>query len=325
MKLLVTGGCGFIGSNFVKYYLQKHPSDEIVNLDKLTYAGRLENLKEIEGNPNYSFIRGDICNREVVKKAIQDCEAVINFAAESHVDRSIADATQFIKTDVLGAFNILEEARKQELKKSLMISTDEIYGHVLEGSFKETSTLKPRNPYSASKAGADLLAQSFFATYGMNVVVTRSSNNFGPYQFPEKVIPLFVTNLLQGKKVPLYGDGTNVRDWLYVLDNCEAIDLCLQKGKAGEVYNIGGGNELQNIELTKLVLKELSKGEEMIERVKDRPGHDLRYSLDCSKIEKELGWKPKHDFKKALHETILWYKQNEWWWKPLLREAVVKR
>ncbi len=325
MKLLVTGGCGFIGSNFVRYCLQKHPGHEIVNLDKLTYAGRKENLKDIEGNKNYSFMKGDICDRKTVKKAMEGCDGVINFAAESHVDRSINNPTDFIKTDVFGAFTLLEEAKQQGIKKFCQISTDEVYGQALEGSFRETDVLMPRNPYSASKAGADRLAYSFYATYGIDVVITRSSNNFGPYQFPEKVIPLFVTNLLQGKKVPLYGDGKNVRDWLYVLDNCEAIDLCLQKGRAGEVYNIGGGNEVENIELTRMILKELGKGEEMIERVKDRPGHDRRYSLDCSKIEKDIGWKPRHDFRKALHETVQWYKNNENWWKPLLKEAVVKR
>ena len=325
MKLLVTGGAGFIGSNFIRYYLKNHPSHEIVNLDKLTYAGRKENLKQIEKNENYSFIKGDICNREIVKKAMQGCDAVINFAAESHVDRSILDATQFIKTDVLGAFTLLDEARVQNVNVFCQVSSDEVYGHILDGSFKETDALMPRNPYSASKAAADRLAYSFFATYGMDVVITRSSNNFGPHQFPEKVIPLFVTNLLQGKKVPLYGDGKNVRDWLYVIDNCEAIDLCLQKGVAGEAYNIGGGNEIENIELTRMILKALGKGEEMIEWVKDRPGHDRRYSLDCTKIKKELGWQPKHDFKKALLETIEWYKNNEWWWKPLLKEAQVAR
>lgn len=324
MKLLVTGGCGFIGSNFVRYYLQKHPEHEIVNLDKLSYAGRKESLKDVEGNNNYSFVKGDIADRETVKKVITGCDAVVNFAAESHVDRSIQDATQFIKTDVLGAFVLLEEARKEDVNKVCQISTDEVYGHILEGSFKETDVLMPRNPYSASKAGADRLAYSFFATYGMHVIVTRSSNNFGPYQFPEKVIPLFVTNLLQGKNVPLYGDGKNVRDWLFVLDNCEAIDACLQKGKAGEVYNIGGGNEIENIELTRAILRELGKGEEMIDWVKDRLGHDRRYSLDCTKIKKELGWQPRHDFKKALKETIQWYKNNEWWWKPLLKDVTNK-
>jgi len=319
MKLLVTGGCGFIGSNFIRMRLQRHPRDEIVNLDKLTYAGRRENLQDLEGKGNYLFFKGDICSQEDVAEAMKGCEAVINFAAESHVDRSIQDCDAFAKTNFFGVKVLCEEARKQGVKKLIQISTDECYGTIAKGSFRETDMLKPRNPYSAAKAGGELLAMSYFTTYGLPVVVTRSSNNFGPYQFPEKVMPLFITNLLRGKKVPLYGEGKNVRDWLFVLDNCEGIDLCLEKGKTGEIYNIGGGNELQNIELTKIILKEMGKGEEMIEKVQDRPGHDFRYSLDSSKIEKELGWKPKTDFKKGLKETVQWYKQNEKWWKQLVK------
>jgi len=317
MKLLVTGGCGFIGSNFIRYLINN--SDyEIINLDKLTYAGRLESLKDIENNKRYKFIKGDICNPEDVKKAAEDCSIIVNFAAESHVDRSIQDPSSFIKTDVFGAFTLLEEARKNNLSM-VQISTDECYGQILEGSFTENSLLMPRNPYSASKSGADRLAYSYFATYGLNIIITRSSNNFGPYQYPEKVIPLFVTNLLTGKKVPVYGTGKNVRDWLYVEDNCEAIKLCMEKGKSGEVYNIGGGNEIQNIELTKMILKELNLGEDRIEYVEDRKGHDFRYSLNCEKIKKELGWKPKNEFKAALKKTIQWYKESEWWWKPLVK------
>ncbi len=319
MKVLVTGGCGFIGSNFIKYFLEEHKDSQLVNLDKLTYAGRLENLKEVESNPNYRLVKGDICNQGDVEKAMEGCNAVVNFAAESHVDRSIEGASLFLETNVLGVYTMLEEAKKHSLEKFVQIGTDEVYGSVEESSSKETDVLMPRNPYSASKASADKLAYSYFATFGVPVVITRSSNNFGPYQFPEKVIPLFVTNLIRGKKVPLYGEGKNIRDWLYVQDNCKAIDLCLQKGKAGEIYNIGGGNELQNIQLTKMILAEFGKGEEMVERVKDRPGHDLRYSLDCSKIRAELGWKPSAEFEAALKETIKWYKENEWWWKPLVK------
>ena len=316
--VLVTGGCGFIGSNFIRFFMQKETETEIANIDKLTYAGRKENLQDLEGNSNYTFIKGDICNPSDVEKAMQGCSAVINFAAESHVDRSIEDSAEFAQTNFYGVRVLCEQAKKQSIEKFLQISTDEIYGQVVEGSSKETDMLQPRNPYSASKAGGELLAVSYHTTYDLPVLVTRSSNNYGPYQFPEKVIPLFITNLLRDKKVPLYGSGQNVRDWLYVLDNCEAIEAVLQKGKPGEIYNIGGGKELQNIELTKKILAELGKGEEMIERVRDRLGHDLRYSLDCSKIEKELGWKPKTSFEEGLKKTVQWYKENEEWWKPLV-------
>lgn len=317
-RVLVTGGAGFIGSNFIKQFMKNNPQTKIVNLDKLTYAGRLENLKEVEKNKNYKFVKGDICNKKMVAKAMQDCDGVINFAAESHVDRSIKNPEQFIKTDVFGAFILLEEARRKDVKKFIQISTDEVYGEMENGSFKETDVLMPRNPYSASKAGADRLTYSYFATYGLPVIITRSSNNFGPFQFPEKIISLFITNILREKKVPIYGKGENVRDWLYVIDNCDAIELCLKEGKNGEVYNIGGGNEIKNIDLTKKILKALGKDDKMVEFVKDRLGHDKRYSLDCSKIMQELGWKPKYDFEKALIETIEWYKENKWWWKPLI-------
>ncbi len=317
-KILVTGGCGFIGSNFIRFFMQKEPETEIANLDKLTYAGRKENLQDIEGNSNYTFIKGDICNPSDVEKAMQGCSAVINFAAESHVDRAIEDADAFVKTNFFGVRVLCEEAKRQGIDRLVQVSTDECYGEITEGSFKETDALHPRNPYSAAKAAGELLAMSYSTTDGLPVIVTRSSNNYGPYQFPEKVIPLFITNLLRNKKVPLYGEGQNVRDWLYVLDNCEAIELCLRKGKAGEAYNVGAGNELQNIELTKKILAELGKGEEMIEKVKDRLGHDLRYSLDCSKIEKELGWKPKTSFEEGLKKTVQWYKESEEWWKPLV-------
>ncbi len=318
MKVLVTGGAGFIGSNYIKFHLEKYPEDKIVNLDKLTYAGRLENLKEVEKNPNYSFIKGDICDKKIVEKAMQGCERVINFAAETHVDRSILEAGTFVKTDVFGTYVLLEEAKKQKVEKFVQISTDEVYGTVLEGKSKETDELRPSSPYSASKAGADRLAYSYFYTFSLPVVITRASNNFGPNQFPEKLIPLFVTNLLRGKKVPLYGDGQNVRDWIYVKDNCSAVDVIANKGKVGEAYNVGAENEVKNIDLTKMILEELGKGEEMIQFVEDRLGHDRRYALNTEKL-RALGWKPKADFRKELSETIEWYKKNEWWWKPLIK------
>jgi len=319
MKILVTGGSGFIGSNYIRMHLKQRSNDEIVNLDKLTYAGRKENLEDIEGNTNYTFVQGDICNAKDVEKAMQGCEAVINFAAESHVDRSLEDSRHFAETNFFGVRVLCEEAKKLGVKKFLQISTDEVYGQIKEGSFTEQTILRPRNPYSAAKAAGELLAISYFETFQLPVVVTRSSNNYGPYQFPEKVMPLFITNLLQGKKVPLYGEGLQIRDWLYVLDNCKGIMKVFDEGKVGEVYNIGGGNEIRNIDLTKMILEEMGKGDEMIENVPDRQGHDFRYSLDCSKIEKELGWKPEKKFEEGLHETAEWYKGNEKWWKELVK------
>lgn len=323
-KVLVTGGAGFIGSNFIRHILEKYENLKIVNLDKLTYAGNPENLRDMEKNLNYSFVRGDICDEKTVEKAMQGCDSVLNFAAESHVDRSINDPASFIRTDMFGAHVLLEQARKQGVKKFVQISTDEVYGSIMKGSFNEDSPLNPSNPYSASKAGADRLAYSYFVTYGLPVVVTRSSNNFGPHQFPEKLIPLFVTNLIQGKKVPLYGDGQNVRDWLFVKDNCAAIELVLQKGKIGETYNVGGGNEKTNREITELILNEFGKDESMIEFVKDRLGHDRRYSLNFDKI-KKLGFSVQTSFEKELKETIDWYKNNENWWRPLLERAKIQK
>ena len=316
MKLLVTGGAGFIGSNFIRHILQKYPGYEIVNLDKLTYAGNLDNLRDVENDRRYRFVKGDICDSKIVGTLMKNADAVVHFAAETHVDRSIKDASSFIDTDVKGTFVLLEAARKNSIKRFVHISTDEVYGSIDKGSFKETDALNPRNPYSASKAAADRLAYSFFCTYSLPVIITRSSNNYGPYQYPEKVMPLFITNLLEGKKIPLYGDGLNVRDWIYVLDNCEAIDFALHNGAAGEVYNIGGGNELTNLAMTRIILEETGKDESYIKYVTDRPGHDRRYSLDCSKIH-ALGWKPRFSFKKAIKETIAWYRKNEPWWKKI--------
>ena len=316
MKLLVTGGCGFIGSNFIKRMFKTHPAYKIVNLDKLTYCGNPENLRDIERDLRYTFIKGDICDRKIVDKAINGCDAVINFAAESHVDRSIEDASAFIRTNIHGVYTLLESAKKHNIKRFIQISTDETYGSIRKGSFKETSLLHPNSPYSAAKAGGDHLALAYYTTFKLPVIVTRSSNNFGPYQYPEKVIPLFITNLLANKKVPLYGDGMNVRDWLYVFDNCSAIDLILHKGKIGEIYNIGGSFEIPNIELTKIILKFLGKTDKMINYVSDRLGHDRRYSLDSTKIRK-LGWKPSKSFDTAIKETINWYKANTTWWQKL--------
>jgi len=316
MKLLVTGGCGFIGSNFVRYILKKHPSYKVINLDKLTYCGCKESLKDIEKDKRYKFIKGDICDKKLVGKIIKDCDAILNFAAESHVDRSIKDASSFVSTNVHGTQVLLDAAKKKRIKRFVQISTDEVYGSVQKGSFKETTLLHPNSPYAASKAAGDHLALAYHTTFKLPVIVTRSSNNFGPYQFPEKVIPLFITNLLENKKVPLYGDGLNVRDWLYVMDNCRAIDMILHKGKPGEIYNIGGEYEIPNIKLTRIILKLLNKTYRMIEYVPDRLGHDRRYSLDSKKM-KKLGWKPAKDFNAAIRETIKWYENNRSWWKEL--------
>jgi len=315
-KILVTGGAGFIGSNFIHYLLRKYPDLQIINLDKLTYAGNLDNLRDVENDPRYQFVKGDICDSEVVERLMKGVDVVVNFAAESHVDRSILDPGSFIRTDIYGTYVLLEAARKTHLERFIQISTDEIYGSIEKGSFKETDPLMPSSPYSASKAGADRLAYSYFVTYGLPVIITRCSNNFGPYQYPEKLIPLFVTNALEGKKLPIYGDGKNVRDWIYVQDHCEAIDLLIQKGINGEVYNIGAGNEKTNLEITHFILEKLNKPKDLMVFVPDRLGHDRRYSLDWSKI-RRLGWEPKHNFEQALEYTIEWYANNRWWWEKL--------
>ena len=317
VEVLVTGGAGFIGSNYVRHALAAHPDWRVTTLDKLTYAGRLENLHDVMDHPRHAFVRGDIADAEVSRPLVEAANLVVHFAAETHVDRSILEAGDFIRTDVFGTFVLLEAARQATgLRRFVQISTDEVYGSVPTGASRETDELKPRNPYAASKAGADRLAYSYWATYGVPVVVTRASNNYGPYQFPEKVIPLFVTNAIDGQPVPLYGDGLNVRDWLHVLDHCRAIDLVIERGEAGQVYNIGGGNEVANIDLTRRILGLLGRPESLIRPVADRPGHDRRYSLDTAKL-RALGWRPQADFASGVAETVDWYRQNEWWWRPI--------
>ena len=316
MKVLVTGGAGFIGSNFIRFILKKHPDWNVVNFDKLTYCGNLENLKDVENNHRYSFVKGDICDETAVEKAIKNADIVFHFAAESHVDNSIKDPYIFTKTNIFGTHVLLEQARKNKVKKFIHISTDEVYGSVEKGSSKENDSFEPNSPYSASKAAAEHLARSYYVTFKLPVIITRSSNNFGPYQYPEKLIPLFVTNLVDGKKVPLYGDGLNIRDWLYVADNCEAIDFAAEKGKIGQAYNIGGGNEIPNVEITKTLIQETGRDESFIKYVADRSGHDRRYSLDTTKIF-SLGWKPRFNFRTAIRETVKWYKDNDKWWRRL--------
>lgn len=320
LRLLITGGLGFIGSNFIRCLVQNHPSYYVTNLDALTYAGNPANLKDIEGHPNYTFIKGDIANENDVKGAMKEVDAVVNFAAETHVDRSITDPENFVRTNFTGTYVLLEYARKYDVKRFLQISSDEVYGSIENGSFKEIDALTPSSPYSASKAGADLLAEAYYDTYGLPVLITRSSNNFGPYQFPEKMVPLFTIKALSSQPLPLYGDGLNVRDWICVKDNCTAISMAFQRGKVGEIYNIATGNEKTNLEVTRFILKELGKPESLIHYVKDRPGHDRRYSLDTTKI-RSLGWEPTHNFEEEMRKTIAWYLQNEWWWKPLMKQS----
>ena len=316
-RYLVTGGAGFIGSNFVRHLYNTAENIHVRVLVKLTYAGNLENLKDFEGRPDFEFIKGDICDQKTVQAAMQGIEVVINFAAEAAVDRSIDDPQSFIKTDIFGVYTLLEEARKlQNLKRFVQISTDEVYGHILDGSFKETSELKPRNPYAASKLGGERLAYSFFETYQLPVVITRASNNYGPYAYPEKVIPLFITNLVDGAQVPVFGSGRQVRDWLYVEDHCHAIKLLVDRGVNGEVYNVGGAQECENIELTRKLLAIMGKDERSIQFVQDRPGHDMRYSLDSSKL-RSLGWFPQVRLDAGLKKTVDWYLNHESWWRPL--------
>src|SRR3990167_1696082 len=319
MKLLVTGGAGFIGSNFIKYWLQNHPTDKIINFDKLTYAGNLENLSDLENNPNYAFVQGDICDAETVLKNMEGVDIVVHFAAESHVDRSIMEPAAFVMTNIVGTQVLLDAALKNNIKKFHHVSTDEVFGHLSlddQEKFNENTPYDPRSPYSASKASSDHLVRAYHKTYGLPITITNCSNNFGPYQFPEKIIPLAITNVLEGKKIPIYGDGLYVRDWLYVEDHCRAIDAVLENGKTGETYCVGGlTQDINNLEVAKKIIKILGKDENMIFFVKDRPGHDRRYAIDWSKIKKELSWEPLHSFYEWLESTVNWYKKNEAWWK----------
>ena len=319
MKLLVTGGAGFIGSNFVRMALTDKFLDfnveQLIVLDLLTYAGDEENLKPVASDKRYKFVKGDIRDLELAKKLMQDADQVVHFAAESHVDRSIEGGSEFVSTNVMGTQVLLDAAKSSNIKRFVHVSTDEVYGSISEGSWPEDHPLLPNSPYSASKAGSDLLVRAYNRTHKLDTVITRCSNNYGQYQFPEKVMPLFITNIIEGRKVPLYGNGLNVRDWLHVDDHCRGIALALTKGRAGEVYNIGGGTELTNVELTHKILKAMGVGEEFIQPVEDRKGHDLRYSVDISKINKELGYSPQVNFEEGLEQTINWYKNNEAWWK----------
>lgn len=318
MKILVTGGAGFIGSCFIRHMLKSHPDYKIINFDCLTYAGNIENLDDIKNSPNYSFIKADICDKKAVDRAVSEVDCVINFAAESHVDRSILNPEIFIETNIKGTLNLLDCTKKHGIQRYLQVSTDEVYGTLgKDGYFTENTPLAPNSPYSASKAGADMLVRSYFETYKTPVLITRCSNNYGPYQYPEKLIPFFISKLLKGEKVPLYGDGLNVRDWLYVYDHCRAIDTVLHKGREGEVYNVGGHNEKSNIEITKIILKEMGRDENSIEYVKDRLGHDRRYAIDNTKITTELDWEPSLTFEEGIKLTINWYLNNIEWIKSI--------
>ncbi|XRP97088.1 dTDP-glucose 4,6-dehydratase [Methanocaldococcus sp. 16A] len=322
MRILVTGGAGFIGSNFIRYILDKHKDWEVINLDKLGYGSNLENLKGIDED-RHKFIKGDITDFELVSEIIKGVDAVVNFAAETHVDRSISNPYSFIESNIIGVYTILEAIRKYNPEVNFVqVSTDEIYGDIEEGSFTENDRLLPSSPYSASKAGGDMLVLGWARTYNLNAKITRCSNNYGPYQFPEKLIPKTIIRAKMDLKIPVYGKGENVRDWLYVLDHCRGIELVLEKGEKREIYNIASNQEKKNIDVVKEILKIMNKSYDLIEFVEDRPGHDIRYSLDATKI-KELGWKPKFEFKEGLRETVEWYLNNEWWWKPLINEKVL--
>jgi dTDP-glucose 4,6-dehydratase len=325
MKLLVTGGAGFIGSNFIRYWLKNHAGDEIVNLDKLTYAGHLESTKDFSDNPNYKFVHGDICDPEIVNKVMSEVETVVHFAAATHVDRSISEPAIFIETNVVGTQVLLDSALKHNIKKFHLISSDEVFGALeldSKNKFNESTNYNPRSPYSASKAASDHLVRAYFHTYELPITITNCSNNFGPFQDPEKFIPRAITNLIEGKEVPLYGDGKYVRDWLYVEDHCRAIDKVLEKGKVGETYLVGGlTKEINHLEVTEKLLHIFGKDKKSIKFVKDRAGHDRKYAVDWSKINKELGWKPEYNFDEWLIKTVNWYKENEWWWRPLKQKA----
>ncbi len=324
MKLLVTGGLGFIGSNFCKYMLAKHPDYELINVDKIGIGANPANLHDVENNKNYTFIKGDICNPQLMNRLVHQVDAIVNIAAETHVDRSIADPNIFLQNNTLGTFTILEAIRRHNHKARLIqVSTDEVYGEVLEGSFTENAPPKPSNPYSASKAAADMFVLSYYKTYGLNVSITRCTNNFGPYQMPEKLIPKTVIRALRNLPIPIYGSGINVRDWIYVQDHCSAIETVLEKGESGEVYNVSAGNEISNIEIAKKIMAKLDKPESLITYVEDRPGHDTRYSLDSKKVQMALGWKPLCDFNKFLESTVQWYLQNERWWTPFATDVIL--
>ena len=316
MKILVTGGAGFIGSNFVHLVLAERPDWEVVNLDKLTYAGNPENLRDVEDDRRYRFVKGDICDEQAVGEAVAGCDAIVNFAAETHVDRSIMDPMVFLRTDMVGTYVLLEAVREGKAGRLLQVSTDEVYGSIAEGAADESSPVKPNSPYSASKTGADMMCLSYWTTYETPVVITRGANTIGPYQYPEKVVPLFVTNALDDVPLPVYGDGMQVRDYTYVEDHCRGILLALEQGEPGEVYNIGAGNEMRNMDMARFLLAEIGKPESLIQHVKDRPGHDRRYALDSSKL-RRLGWAPRYDATEALRATVRWYADNRWWWEPI--------
>lgn len=316
MKLLVTGGAGFIGSNFARHVLREHPDDQVVVLDKLTYAGRMENVEDLQENPRFKFVKGAIEDREVAEAAAEGVDAIVNFAAESHVDRSIEEPDAFITTDILGTHVLLEIARERGIGRYLQISTDEVYGSILDGSFTEQSQIDPSSPYSASKAGGDMLVSAYHRTYGLPALITRASNNYGPYHYPEKLIPLMILNALHGDKLPVYGDGMQVRNWLHVEDHCSGIYTALTKGVEGEVYNIGGPDECPNIEVVQRIVELTGASEDLIEHIEDRPGHDVRYSLASDKL-MELGWRAQTRFAEGLEQTVQWYRDNEWWWDPI--------